>query len=188
MKQSEKIKLLSDKELKINLIFSQGLFIIIAILLSLFLFDQFSDWSLLFHWDVKEITFYGIIPGLTIVGIDLVLTSILPESAFDDGGINERIFKNQSVPYIVSITLFIAIAEELLFRGVIQTVFGYVFASILFALVHFRYLKKPVLFISVITVSLLIGYIFLLTENLFVTITLHFIVDLLLGIYIRFKK
>lgn len=84
--------------------------------------------------------------------------------------------------------MLVAIAEELLFRGVIQTTFGYLISSTLFALIHFRYLKKPVLLISVLFVSFYIGYIFILTENLLVTITAHFVVDFTLGLVIRFQK
>ncbi|MHA6251074.1 CPBP family intramembrane glutamic endopeptidase [Oceanobacillus sp. CAU 1775] len=166
----------------------QLLFLLIAIILSVFLFDNFSDWKNYFHWDLGEIFYYGILAGLLIVAIDFILMFILPASAFDDGGINERIFRNQSVANIFLIALLVAISEELLFRGVIQTTFGYVFASILFAVIHFRYLKKIVLFLSVVFISLFIGYIFILIENLVVTIVIHFIVDFLLGLYIRFKK
>lgn len=188
MKQSELIKQLSDEELKKNLLFSQGLFFILALLLSLFLFDNFFDWQNYFIWNTKEIIYYGILPGLIIVGIDLILMRIFPKSAFDDGGINERIFQSQSVFNIFVISFVVAVSEEFLFRGVIQTTFGYVFASILFAVVHVRYLKKPVLFLSVVFVSLYIGYIFLITVNLIITITIHFVVDFLLGLYIRFKS
>lgn len=188
MKQSEIIKQLTDKELKLNLILSQLLFLSIAIVLSVILFDHIFDWLLFFHWDFFEIVYLGVLPGLVIVGIDLVLVNVLPKSAFDDGGINERIFRNQSVPYIFGISFLVALSEEMLFRGVLQSTFGYIPASILFAVVHIRYLRKPVLFLSVLFVSLLIGYIFLLTENLWTTIVLHFVVDFLLGLYIRFKK
>lgn len=188
MKQSEIIKQLTDEELKKNLIFSQLLFALIAVLLSFFLFDHILDWQLYFKWNLLDIIYYGTLPGLIIVVIDFILMRALPESAFDDGGINERIFRNQSVSTIFLLTLIIAISEELLFRGVIQTSFGYLFASLLFAVVHVRYLRKPVLFLSVVFISLYIGYIFILTENLIVTITIHFVVDFLLGLYIRFKK
>ena len=188
MKQSELIKQLSDRALKINLVISQVIFLGIALLLSFFLFDHFSDWATLFIWDIQEVIYFGALPALCIVGMDLLLMRMLPESAFDDGGINERIFSYRSISFIFSVALLVAVSEELLFRGVIQSTFGYVPASILFAVVHFRYLRKPVLFLSVLVVSLIIGYLFVITENLFVTITLHFIVDFLLGLFIRFKK
>lgn len=188
MKQNDLIKQLSDRELNINLLLSQGIFLGIALLLSLFLFDRFSDWTTLFNWDIQEVIYFGVLPAIFIVGVDLLLVRLLPESAFDDGGINERIFANKSISFIFGISLLVAISEEILFRGVIQSTLGYIPASIIFAVVHFRYLRKPVLFMSTLGVSLLIGYLFLITGNLFVPITLHFIVDFLLGLFIRFKK
>lgn len=188
MKQSELIKQLSDKELKLNLVLSQMLFLAIALVLSLFLFEDFNNWFTLFEWNVRDLIILGFFPPLLIVGVDLILMRFLPKSVFDDGGINERIFKNQPVSFIFWISLLVAISEEMLFRGVIQSTFGFVFASILFAVVHLRYLRKPVLFTGVLIISLVIGYLFLITENLLVTITFHFIVDFLLGLYIRFKS
>lgn len=188
MKQSDIIKQLTDKELKQQLILSQCIIIIIAITLSFFLFDSFLDWFTYFQWDLKEILIYGVIPGLIIVGIDLIIIYLVPKEYYDDGGINIRIFRNQSVFYIFSLSLIVAVSEEMLFRGVIQTTFGYVVASLIFALLHVRYLRKPVLFISVLLTSFYIGYLYMITANLVVTITTHFIVDFLLGLMIRFKK
>lgn len=188
MKQSEMIKLMSDEELKKQLLLSQLIFAVLAITLSIFLFENIGEWLLYLNWDIQEIIYYGVIPGLIIVFIDILLMLTLPKRFYDDGGINERVFKNQSIGYIFILSLVVAISEELLFRGVIQTTFGYVFASFIFALIHFRYLKKPVLLISVLFVSFYIGYMFEITGNLLVTITAHFTVDFVLGLLIRFRK
>ncbi|WP_164668736.1 CPBP family intramembrane glutamic endopeptidase [Virgibacillus doumboii] len=187
-KQSEIIKQLTDEELTKQLYFSQVLLLVVSFLLSLFFFDTIAEWLTYFHFDVYEVAYYGLLPGLIIVTIDIVLIYIFPKKYYDDGGINDRIFKNRSIGGIFVLALLVAITEELLFRGVIQTTFGYFIASVLFAVVHIRYLKKPVLLISVLVVSFYIGYIFVLTENLVVTITAHFIVDFLLGAVIRFKS
>src|SRR5699024_13327 len=168
---------LSDNELYQSLIYSQLILFGLAVILSVFLFDQISHWLDLFVFDAYQIFYYGFLAGLLIVFIDLLLMTILPKRHFDDGGINERIFKNRSVSHIFIIALIVAISEELLFRGVIQTVFGYLIASTLFALVHVRYLKKPVLLVSVLLISFYLGYLYKITGNLFVTITAHFLVD-----------
>lgn len=186
-KQSEIIKQLTDKELTKQLYFSQVLFLVVSLLLSLFFFDTLKEWLAYFHFDLFEIAYYGLLPGLVIVLIDIILVYIFPQKYYDDGGINNRIFKNRSVSGIFLIALLVAFTEEMLFRGVIQTTFGYFIASFLFAFVHIRYLKKPVLLISVLFVSFYIGYLFILTENLVVTITAHFSVDFILGVVIRFK-
>ncbi|HLR54058.1 MAG TPA: CPBP family intramembrane glutamic endopeptidase [Pseudogracilibacillus sp.] len=188
MKQADIIKQLSDKELKKQLLFSQSIFLLLAIGLSLFFFNSFFRWFALFQWELDQILMYGVFPALGLVVIELIIYSILPPHLFDDGGINERIFKDQSITWIICICFIVAVSEEALFRGVIQTSFGFIFASSIFALIHVRYLKKPILFIFILVTSFGIGYLYYQTGNILVTMTFHFIVDALLGLVIRFKK
>lgn len=183
--QRELINELTDKELVLNLYANQFIFLFIALVLAFFLFDSWDSYFSLFQWNWQEIFFYGIIPGLIIVVIDLLFIKFLPESSYDDGGFNKRIFKALSIPQIFIITLLIAVSEELLFRGIVHTFLGYFIASTIFALVHFRYLNKIVLLISVFLLSFLIGYMYELTNNLLVPIAAHFCIDLLLGLYYR---
>ncbi|SHF57574.1 CPBP family intramembrane glutamic endopeptidase [Ornithinibacillus halophilus] len=188
MKQSEIIQQLSDRELKKSLYFSQLLILIIAIIFSFILFDNISDWFSYLKWDIQDIVLFGVLPGFIIVIIDFILMKIVPEKHYDDGGINKRVFESMNKREILLFAILVAVAEELLFRGVIQTTFGYIFASIVFAIIHVRYLKKPILMISIVITSFLIGYLFLITENLLVTITAHFIIDFILGVYIQKNK
>jgi uncharacterized protein len=187
MKQSELLKQITDDELRKSVLYSQILFLLIAFGLSLFLFDDLVVWKSLFHFNLTEVVYFGVLPGIGIVLIDMILMHFLPMDYFDDGGINKRVFSNLSMTKIVLLTLFIAVAEEALFRGVIQTTFGFMFASLLFAGVHVRYLKKPVLLVSVLFVSFLLGFLYEITDNLLVTVMAHFIVDVLSGLLIRFK-
>ena len=188
MKQAEIIKNMSDEELRRQLLLSQSIFFIISIILSFLFFSHVTDWFDLFIFDYKQILLYGALTGTIVVIVETILYLIVPERYFDDGGINEKVFKNQSVWNIFIIALVVAISEEFLFRGVIQTTFGFIFASSLFVIVHFRYLKKPLLLIMVILLSFLLGYLFEITGNLLVTIAFHFVVDFLLGLLIKFKK
>ncbi|MFS0672699.1 CPBP family intramembrane glutamic endopeptidase [Ornithinibacillus sp. 179-J 7C1 HS] len=187
MKQSEIAKQLTDQKLRKAVVFSQILLLLISVILSFILFERFADWINLFTVNLKEIVYFGIVPGIVIVLIDLIMISSLSNSYYDDGGINKRIFTNISLPKIFLITLLVAVSEELLFRGVLQTNYGYLIASITFALVHVRYLRKPILLISVLLVSFVIGYIYIITGSLVVTITTHFLIDFLLGLLIRYK-
>ena len=188
MKQNERIKTLSDQELKRSLLLSQLVFLLIGLILSFILFDSLFDWFDYFKVQPIQILYYGVIPGLIIVMVDIFLIEIFPKRYLDDGGINKKIFKNRSISDIFILTVVIAICEEALFRGVIQTTIGFIPASILFAFVHIRYLKKPVLFISILLMSFYIGYLFEITGNLYVTMTVHFIVNFLLGLMIRYGK
>src|SRR5690625_5157555 len=187
MSQKKLIDQMSDRELYQSLIYSQLILFSLALILSIFLFDQISYWLDLFVFNAHQIFYYGCLAGILIVVIDLLLMSIVPKRHFDDGGINERIFKDRSILHIFLIALIVAVSEELLFRGVIQTVFGYIIASTLFALVHVRYLKKPVLLVSVLLISFYLGYLYKITGNLFVTIIAHFLVDFILGLIIRYN-
>ncbi|MFC7060485.1 CPBP family intramembrane glutamic endopeptidase [Halobacillus seohaensis] len=187
--QSEIIQQMSTKEVTLHLIFTQLVLLLIAVVLSLFLFDQpIVEWGLLLSYTVDEWLLYGVVPGLIVVSVDFLLIFLLPERFYDDGGINKKVFENQTIVKIILLTLVIAICEEALFRGIIQTQFGYMVASTIFALIHFRYLKKIVLFLSVIFVSYFIGYMFEVTGSLVVSITAHFMIDSILGVWIYLRN
>ncbi len=178
---------MSQREVIQALFFSQLLFLIVALIISFFLFSSFSNWLDLFYWDAHDIIVFGGLSSVAIVLVNIVLYKVFPPSYLDDGGINQKIFTNQSVWNILWLTLLIAISEEALFRGVLQTTFGYIPASIIFAVVHIRYLTKPVLLIAVVAMSFYLGYTYELTNNLFVPMMIHFLIDFLLGLYIRNK-
>ena len=125
--------------------------------------------------------------SLIVVLVDLIFMKLLPEKYYDDGGLNERIFQKRPFHQIAVIAAVVAIGEEILFRGVIQTHFGLIASSLLFALVHYRYLFNWFLFVNIIALSFLIGFIYSQTGNLLVTIFMHFLVDFLSGCIIRYK-
>src|SRR5699024_6459571 len=152
------------------------------------LFDHMTDGFdiLIFNW--RDNIKYGEIPAIILGIVEMILYKMLDDSDYEDGGINTKIFQGEQISWNIVITFIVAISEEVLLRGVIQTTFGYIFASSLFAIIHIRYLKKPILFLLVLFTSFLIGYLFLITENLLVTIVFHFLVDLLLGLYVKYTK
>nr|WP_042346322.1 CPBP family intramembrane glutamic endopeptidase [Bacillus massiliigorillae] len=185
-KQAELIKYISDEVLVLNVWVTQGIVLAVSTILAFFLFDSLSEFLSLFRFIDGKLV-WGIIAGLLVVMIDVILMKILPTSFYDDGGINERIFRNLPYLHIFFLTLVIAICEELLFRGVIQYNTNLWVASAIFALVHYRYLFKPFLLLNITLLSLFIGLLFELTNNLMVTIIAHFIIDFLLGIIIKIK-
>ncbi|WP_028783069.1 CPBP family intramembrane glutamic endopeptidase [Thalassobacillus devorans] len=187
-RQSDLINTMSDKEVTFHLVLTQVIIVCLSIIGSWLLFDSYwNSWASQFHPSMREILIYGLIPGLIVVAIDLILMKVVPPKYYDDGGINMKVFKNRSVRGIVGITLLVAVSEEMLFRGVLHAEFGYYIASITFAVMHIRYLKKFVLLISVLFVSFFIGYMYEITGNLLATMSAHFVIDLLLAFYIRFK-
>ncbi len=187
-KHMEIVKELSDKDLLFHLYATQLLLLAISAILGFILFNDFSSFFDLFFWEDLNILYIGAGAGIAVVLADLLLMKIVPASYYDDGGLNERIFRNRNPLHIAVIAAIVAFCEELLFRGVIQTHFGLLVSSIIFAAVHYRYLFNWFLFVNIIVLSFLIGIIYLKTGNLAVTIVMHFLIDFLLGISIRYRK
>ncbi|MBU8879144.1 CPBP family intramembrane metalloprotease [Bacillus sp. FJAT-29790] len=187
-KYSGIIKKLSDRELLFHLYLTQLLLLTISIILGMILFDSFKEFHELFQWNDINIWLIGGVGGLAVVLLDLVLMRLLPSSLYDDGGLNERVFRGRSVFHIAFIAAIVAFSEELLFRGVIQTHVGLFFSSIIFAIVHYRYLFNWFLFLNIIILSFIIGYLFFITENLLVTMFMHFIIDFLLGLLLKYRN
>lgn len=186
-KYHELINSLSDKELLFHLYMTQIILLAVSLILGILLFDHF-DFLQSFTFFDSRILSIGIPAGVAVVIIDVILMKWLPFSYYDDGGLNERIFKNRKFIHIAWIAAFVAISEELLFRGIIQTKVGLVAASIIFAIIHYRYLFNWYLFTNIVILSFFIGYIYQWTNNLAVTIFMHFTIDFLLGLYIKYRR
>jgi membrane protease YdiL (CAAX protease family) len=56
---------------------------------------------------------------------------------------------------------------------------GYVAASLLFALIHFRYVKKPLLLATVLLFSFCLGWLYIRTGSLAAPVIAHFIINAL---------
>lgn len=184
-KQNELIKQLTDKQIVQNLYFTQFLLICLSFILGIFLFQNVQEFLGLFHIRDLHFLYFGIGTALFVIIVDFIIFKIAPKDLVDDGGINEKIFEKRSIPHIVFLTALIAVSEEILFRGVIQSHFGLWVASLIFAVLHFRYLSKWLLFIMVVSISFLLGVVYEITANLYTTILAHFLIDLVFAIQIR---
>ena len=184
-RQTELIKHLDDKEVLLHLYLSQFILLVIALLLGFFFFSDLQTLLAMWQLDIGEIMLYGGGSAFVVIIIDSILMKVLPKEMYDDGGINEKVFRTRPIWHIFMITLIVAFTEELLFRGVIQTHLGYVPASLMFAFLHFRYLYKWLLFTIVVSLSFLLGWIYLETGNLLTTITSHFLIDFVFALMIR---
>ncbi|WP_453995352.1 CPBP family intramembrane glutamic endopeptidase [Bacillus nitroreducens] len=184
-RQADIIKNLADKEIIFHLYLTQVILLFVSFGLGFFLFDDWSSFLELWKWKDWNILIIGSTFALAVVFIDMLLIKSLPEAMYDDGGINERIFQRRSITHIFVLCLLISFSEEILFRGVIQTHFGLIVASIVFALLHVRYLHKWVLLTSVIVLSFLLGYIYDVYQNLWITVYAHFLIDFILAVKLR---
>ncbi|WP_245947255.1 CPBP family intramembrane glutamic endopeptidase [Bacillus taeanensis] len=185
--QAEMIRKMTNRQVLLNVYVTQGFLGTIALGLGIILFESWQQFYELFTWHPVQFLFLGCGSALLVILLDVVLVMLLDEKHYDDGGINKRIFSVLPVWHIAVLTIMIGAVEEILFRGVLQTHIGYFPASVLFALIHIRYLRKPVLLVSSILVSFFLGWLFLKTSNLNITIIAHFLIDFSLGCIIRFQ-
>ncbi|MFD2371805.1 CPBP family intramembrane glutamic endopeptidase [Brevibacillus sp. GCM10020057] len=125
--------------------------------------------------------------ALLIVAASIAMDRWLPSNWQDDGQVNEMVFGQMSPIMTLLVCIAVGVGEEWLFRGVIQPFVGNVWTSVIFSLVHFRYLKKPLLFLSVMGTSLLLGLLFQRTGTLWPSIAAHIIIDLLLAYYLQYS-
>lgn len=95
-----------------------------------------------------------------------------------------RVFMHARFLDLLTIAVAAGVAEEMLFRGVIQTQLGLLPASILFGLVHF---VTPAYAIAATLMGIYIGLVFSVFESLFAVILLHALYDLYALTYIRFR-
>ncbi|NDI34321.1 type II CAAX endopeptidase family protein [Chengkuizengella sediminis] len=196
MKKKLKIKLqfknvnvakMSDKLLLYNLYFTQLLTLFIGLIIIFFQGRSVIE-ILRLPESYAQALGWGIGFAIAVLVFDLLISRWVPEEISDDGGINERIFKNRPLWHIFLISLIVAICEELLFRGAIQHVFGPYWTSILFAAIHIRYLQHWLMTGLVFSISYGLGWIYIQTETLWVPIIAHFLIDFIMGTIIKYKK
>ena len=92
-------------------------------------------------------------------------------------------FSEAKLPDLCFISVFAGLAEELLFRGVIQVKLGIVGASIIFGLLHFI---TPAYCVIATIMGFCLGFLFQYYDSLLIPIQLHFIYDLGALIYLRY--
>ncbi|WP_164491683.1 CPBP family intramembrane glutamic endopeptidase [Staphylospora marina] len=128
---------------------------------------------------------WGLAAGVAVILADLWLMRVVPISHWDDGGINRLLFQNTPGWQILLIAVIAAFSEEILFRGVLLDWIGLWGSSLLFVLMHTRYLRKWLLVTVVAVVGLLFGWMTERTGHLAPAIMAHFLVDAVMGFLYR---
>ena len=160
----------------------------LPIFLSFVFYGNLSTLFSFIQWRDGNAYVIGFTAGLLVVGFDLLMTKLLPSHFYDDGGINERIFLKRHPFHILFLAVLIGVSEELLFRGILQNSWGWFWASLIFALIHLRYLSHWYLILNITVLSFFIGYVYILSDNLMAPIVLHITVDFLLGLFLKVQK
>ncbi|AIQ13536.1 CPBP family intramembrane glutamic endopeptidase [Paenibacillus durus] len=177
---------LTDRLLLINLYFTQGLTLIIGLIWVLF--QKRNPFQVLNFPESINFAAWGLGLAVIMLVVDFVLTYIVPEQTMDDGGINELLFRKRPLWHIVLIAAMVSICEELLFRGAIQYAFGPYWTSILFAIIHVRYLRHWIPTGWVFASSYGLGLIYIYSGTIWAPILCHFIIDLFSGLVIRYRR
>lgn len=177
---------LDDRMLLINLYLTQGLTLFIGLVI--LFFQKRNPISVLKFPEYPDFIYWGAgLAGLMFL-VDLLLSKFISEEAMDDGGINVMLFRNRPIWHIGLISIIVAVCEELLFRGAIQHGIGPYWTSIIFALIHVRYLKHWMPTGWVFLSSYGLGYIYLQTGTLWAPILCHFLIDFISGLVIKYRR
>lgn len=183
----DKLNQLDNKTLYLNLVVTQCVLLIIGAVLYFFFLRQQLPLASLFHFEQAGLAIsIGLIFAIGVIVLDLFLIKILPNNYFDDGGVNKRLFRDVNVFHIALIALLVAFVEEWLFRAVLQNIVGLVFASLIFALIHYRYFSKWGYAILIIILSFGFGLLYEWTNSFWAVFTAHFVIDFVLGLMIRY--
>lgn len=172
-----------------HLYLNQGLILAIALItVYVFYVRQGYPWSTLFQggnlwWALH----YGTAMAVVLIGLQILIT-YLPEKLWEDDGTN-LIFYRLPYYHLVPIMALCALAEEVFFRLAIQTglvlltnnpLAAIMVSSLFFSLAHVRYLKKPVLFLSVYGMSIGLGVLYWWTNNIWSAVWGHFMVNMVM--------
>lgn len=178
---------LDDRMLLINLYLTQALTLIIGLI---WVFFQQQNLTSLLSISVSwvDVLLWGGGLALLAVAADLILSRFVPDELADDGGINEKIFANRPIWHIAVICLIVGFCEELLFRGAIQHAFGPYWTSIIFAVIHVRYLKHWIPTGLVFCISYALGWIYIKTGTIWASIFAHFLFDFIMGLMIKYRR
>lgn len=177
---------IDDRMLLINLYATQAVTFIIGLIWVFFqqgnpflLFSSPGNWNFLY---------WGAGLAAAVLVVDLLVSRFVPEEVGDDGGVNDRIFKNRAVWHIVLLSFIVAVCEETLFRGGVQHLIGPYWTSIVFATIHIRYLRHWIPTGLVFSISYGLGWIYEQTDTLWAPIAAHFLIDAVMGLIIRFRR
>jgi uncharacterized protein len=177
---------LDEKLLLLNVYITQALTLLLALLI--ILFQKQSLFQLLAWPKDSSIWLWGAALAAAALLVDVVISRFVPEEAADDGGINRMLFRFRPLWHIILLSFVVAVCEELLFRGAIQHAWGAYWTSILFAAIHVRYLRHWVLTGIVFSSSYGLGWIYMQTGSLWAPIFAHFLIDVIMGCIIRFRR
>ncbi|MFM1652754.1 CPBP family intramembrane glutamic endopeptidase [Brevibacillus sp. B_LB10_24] len=182
---TDQLKEMDQRTLYLNLLLTQGIVLCAGIILSLTVHGWQESW-LLFRFPGWRAMAFAVGAASAIAALSLLLERILPKQWLDDGELNRRIFHGLSMWQTALLCGLVGLSEEWLFRGVIQPLAGNLLTSLAFALIHFRYLRKPFLSLTVFLTSLVLGWLYQSAQSLLVPIEAHSLFNFFMVLSIQY--
>lgn len=175
--------------LKKFIILSQGsLFILSCLLYYLFRRDQWSNDLWNGQWSLLMIIYTGLITGIGIRLLSLIISEAWPNYQEIIEGTVLRSLEGIDNWDLILLSLLPAIVEEMFFRGLLQSFFGIFFSSLIFAMLHWGFVKKLWIYgVHALIISLFFGWLYLTTGSLLTTVIAHFTNNFLAGLSIQGK-
>lgn len=193
--------IIKSNNVSVSILISQTIeilcFLIIPLLLIKIFNFEIKSFFKKIDWKLLIIVVIGIYFAMNIGSI---LTQISSFIFFNNKVISENyikaiinMFKKNAYLALFSTMLIAPIVEEFYFRGVLSLssnflskksfmIFFPIFSGVLFAIVHFDFVRIPYLF----TIGFVFAYIFMKTKNLWYTMISHLIINTLasIGVYV----
>lgn len=176
---------IDDRTLLLNVYLTQLITLVIGLIV--FLCQWRNPLSVLAWPHGASWVAWGLVLAGTVLLVDLTVARFVPEDVTDDGGVNNRIFGKLPLWHIALLSLVVAMCEELLFRGAVQHAFGPYWTSILFAFIHFRYLRHWLMTGLVFSISYGLGLVMDWSGTIWAPILAHFAIDFVMGCIIRYR-
>lgn len=178
---------LDERYLLINLYVTQ---LVVLLLASIILLFRRPNLAAMFSFPsgYGTVILWGTGFAAIVLIVDFTVGRWVPPEVTDDGGINELLFGSRPLWHITVLSLIVALCEELLFRGAIQSYWGPYWTSILFAAIHVRYLQHWLMTGLVFSISYGLGWIYVHTGTLWTPIISHFLIDFVMGCILRYRR
>jgi len=185
--QQVSLDAISDRLLLVNLYLTQLLVLIIGSVILLF---QRADLKSIFSLSIGgwHIVLWGAGFAALVIAGDMLISRFVPEHMTDDGGMNRRMFGPRPLWHLALICLVVSVCEEVLFRAGIGGIIGPYWTSILFALIHVRYLQHWIMTGMVFCISYGLGWMYEYTGTLWAPIVAHFLIDFVMGCIIKYNE
>lgn len=139
---------------------------------------------------LKQLWLIGI-ATVALLLFGCLLTQVTPAHMIDE---TNKGYQDLSVGTLVLFLLAASLFEELLFRGILQNLLlvysgnegiAVAISTLLFLSIHVQYFKKPLMLLNITLPSVAFGWLYALTHNLMVPISVHFFMNL--GMTLMFK-